>query len=142
MWQTIAEIAGWWLLSIVKFLLTPSSMIAAGYSYLETVLISSSGAALGAFIFYNGGERIFALFKSKKKKIFTSGNRRLVRIKTRMGIRGLMMVSVFLSVPISSLLAARFFHTERSTLPLMILGFFLWSLLLTGLSWGVRWLVI
>jgi len=142
MWQTIGEIAGWWLLSIVKFLLTPSTMIAAGYSFIETVLISSTGAGLGVFIFFNAGERIFALFKFKKKKIFTTGNRRLVRIKTRMGVRGLMLVSVFLSVPISSLLAARFFHHHRSTLPLMMLGFFLWSLVLTGISWAVRWLVL
>jgi hypothetical protein len=138
--QYLFEIIGWWLLAIVKFLFTPSAMIAAGYTYLEVLVVSASGACMGVLIFFYAGERIFSLFKSKKPgKIFTPGRRRIIRLKSRFGIKGLMLFSAFLSVPISSILAARYFRHERSTVPMMMIGFGVWAVILTTLSWAVRY---
>jgi len=110
------------------------------WSWLETVLISSSGAAGGMFLFYHLGEYIFDWwtrhFGSKKeKKVMTKGRRMIIRVKQRWGIRGLMLISALISVPASAILAARFYRHQRNTLPLMILGFFFWSLFLTSVAY-------
>jgi hypothetical protein len=104
------------------------------------VLISSSGAAGGMFFFYHLGEYIFNWWarhfgSSKKKKVMTRGRRMIIRVKQRWGIRGLMLISAIISVPVSALLAARFYRHQRNTLPLMILGLFFWSLFLTSLAY-------
>ncbi len=126
--------------AIVKFLFTPSAMYLApneNYSFLTIVLTTSSGAAFGVMLCYGFGKRLFAYLsqraKSKGKRVFTPGRRRIIAIKNKYGILGLMLICGLISVPISSLIASKYFHSKKSTPYLLILGFFLWSLLLTGL---------
>ncbi|MCB0761228.1 MAG: hypothetical protein KDC12_06850 [Flavobacteriales bacterium] len=131
------------LMSIVKFLITPSTMIARGWGFFETVLVTSSGAALGSFMFYHLGDLFFKWMQRKRKKpsrLFTWKNRKLARIKSSFGVKGLMLISGLISVPITAVLAARYFRSN-TTLPYIIMGFFIWSVVLTSISMGFGHLI-
>jgi hypothetical protein len=141
------KVAWWWLLSIVKFLFAPFLMTfdpTSDWMWWEVVWITSSGAALGAFLFFHAGETIMNAWThhfGKPKKTFTPFRRRLIRIKQRFGLKGLLAISALISVPVSSLLAAKFYRHKRETLPMMIVGFALWSVVLSTLAWGIKKLI-
>lgn len=134
---------GWWVLSIVKFLLAPSLIMASPQdSFLEVFLISGSGASIGVLIFYFLGERIFRFIDKKRTKIpkrFTRFNRFVTRIKARYGLKGILLICGIVSVPISSLLAARYFKSNV-TAPLLMLSFWIWALGLTSLNYAIKML--
>lgn len=140
------KVLGWWLFAIVKFLFVPFGMTLkpdAGehWSFIEVVTISSTGAALGVFIFFHFGEFIFNWLGhhfNTKRKIFNGRNRWFIRIKKRWGINGLMLISVLISVPIASVLAAKLYRHNPNTLPKMIFGFFLWSIALSSIAFGMK----
>lgn len=140
------KVLGWWLFSIVKFLFVPFGMTLkpdAGedWSFLEVVTISSTGAALGVFIFFHFGEFIFSWLAhhfNTKRKIFNRRNRWFIRIKKRWGINGLMLISVLISVPIASVLAAKLYRHNPNALPKMIFAFFLWSIALSSIAFGMK----
>ena len=115
---------------------------------METVLISSIGAFLGVWLFYSFGERLFTWMakrnanmkkSAKPKKVFTPTRKWIVKIKNNYGIYGLMGVSAIISVPITSLIASKYFKHEKSTPWWLCLGFVLWSFVLTGISWSVKY---
>lgn len=140
------KIVGWWLLTIVKFLFVPFGMLlkpAVGeeWSLVEVIFITSSGAALGVFIFFHFGDFIFnwlAHHLKTKKKIFNRRNRWFVRIKNRWGINGLMLIAGLISVPIASVLAAKLYRHNPNALPKMIIAFFLWSIALSSVAFGMK----
>jgi hypothetical protein len=140
------KIVGWWLLTIVKFLFVPFGMLlkpAVGeeWSLVEVIFITSSGAALGVFIFFHFGDFIFNWFAhhlKTKKKIFNRRNRWFVRIKNRWGINGLMLIAGLISVPIASVLAAKLYRHNPNALPKMIIAFFLWSIALSSVAFGMK----
>ncbi|NNE55508.1 MAG: hypothetical protein HKN32_05775 [Flavobacteriales bacterium] len=130
--------------SIFKFVLTPSAMIIApnDWSFLEIVVIVGSGASLGVAIFYFFGDKIFSYLDSKRKnapKRFTRFNRFITKVKMRYGLKGLLLLCGLISVPISSLLAARYFRSD-TTLPLLVMSFWIWAVFLTSISYLIRWL--
>lgn len=135
------EYMGWFLLSIVKFVLTPSSMIAAGYSWTVTILTIGISSSIGFSAFYFFGDTIFTKLDSlrkKPKKTFSTMNRRLVKIKTQYGLAGLGLVAGILSVPLAGLITAKFFHDDRKAIPSIVLAFWIWTFVLTSVSWLVR----
>lgn len=143
----------WWGMSIVKFLFTPSLMMAStagdpdswfGYdwSFFEIVGISATGAALGVFLFYTFGERLFAYLDANRKtprKVFTKGTRFIAGIRGRYGLTGLLLICGLISVPISSLLAARYYRSN-TTMALLVMAFAIWAVALTSLSYLVKML--
>ncbi len=136
------KVIGWWLLTIVKFLLVPFGMllkpqVGEHWSLLEVIGITSTGAALGVFIFYHFGEIIFKRF-SAKRKIFNRRNRWFIRVKQRWGFKGLMLISGLISVPIASMLAAKLYRHNPNALPKLIAAFFLWSIALSTLAYGMK----
>lgn len=133
----------WWAASIIKFLFTPFVMMSSpeNWSWLEIILITTSGGAIGSFVFYHFGEFLMHQWAKRfptKKKVFTPMRRRIIRLKTKYGIKGLMLVSVLISVPVSSILTARFYKHDKSALPKLIFGFFLWSIVLTSIAYSFR----
>ena len=144
-------ILAWWGMSIVKFLFTPSLMMAStaadeegwlGYdwSFLEIVTISATGAAIGVFFFYSFGECLFAYLdtnRKKPRKLFSRGTRFIAGIRGRYGLTGLLLMCGLISVPISSLLAARYYRSN-STMALLVMAFAIWALVLTSLSYLVK----
>jgi membrane protein YqaA with SNARE-associated domain len=131
----------WMLLSIVKFLITPSVMVGAGYVWYEVILVSTLGASIGVMLFYFFGKLLFNLWNrhksnllGKKKKTSmpsSKKNRRVIGFKNRFGIMGLLLLSVLISVPISSVLAAKYFSNDRLVVLKLCAAFFCWSIVLT-----------
>ena len=140
-----AGILGFGLLAIVKFLFTPSAMVFAPveYSFLTIVLTTSTGAAVGVLAFYYFGKQFFRwvekIGRKKKKKSFTPWRRRIVSVKNKLGLKGLMLISALISVPITSLLASKYYEKQKGTPLYIIVGFAGWSVVLTSLSELAKW---
>ena len=134
------------MLAVVKFVITPFTIYATGKDSIqfgEVVLTTGTGAAFGVLLFYYGGTYLFnwtSHLKSKKKKlVFTKGRRRIVRIKNKFGLIGFIVISAIISVPITSLLAAKFFKHDRYTPLWLICGFMVWSLILSSAAYYIKW---
>lgn len=138
------ELTGWMFAAVLKFVVTPSLMIARGLDWWQTVAVTSAGAGIGVAIFFRFGKWLFAAWahvterKGKVRRVFTPGRRRIVRMRRRFGVWGLLAVSGLISVPISSLLAAKYYQSDARMPWMLILAFVLWAVLLTTLSWWIR----
>ena len=133
-------------LAVVKFVITPFTIYATGKDTIqfgEVVLTTSTGAAFGVLLFYYGGTYLFkrtSHWKSKKiKPVFTKGRRRIVYIKHKFGLIGFIAISVIISVPITSLLAAKFFKHNKFTPLWLIIGFMVWSFILSSAAYYIKW---
>lgn len=127
----------WMFAAIIKFVVTPSLMVGRGIALFPTILISSLGAAIGVLIFFYFGKWLFTKWdewrgpKQRKGPVFTPGRRRFVRFRRRFGLRGLLIISGLISVPIASILAAKY-HIKDARMPwLLIFAFLIWSVALT-----------
>jgi len=118
-------------------------MIASGYNFWETLLVSITGGLLGVFVFYFSGKAIFEFFgKFKKsdqpKKVFTKKNKMIVRLINKFGLIGLSAVLGVASIPLTALLAARYFQDRKSTLVYLSLSVLAWAVLLTIFSVSIK----
>jgi hypothetical protein len=140
---------GFFGFSMIKFLFTPFGGPKAGLSFVETYIVCVAGALLSAAIFYFSSE--FLLIRAhqkrkeliqksietgiplKQKKKFTKTNKLIVRIKHKLGIIGVAFYApLFLSIPIGTIITAKFYGKERRTFPLIILGIFVNGAITTG----------
>lgn len=143
MGATVLEYLGWFFLTVVKFLITPSTMIGLGYSWLGTIITVFVSAFIGFNCFYYFGEVMFQYLAKKRKrpgKTFGRMNRFIVGMKMKYGLLGLGLISGLISVPIAGLLASRYFRTEKKTVPTFSLAFLFWTVLLTSISWVVKYI--
>lgn len=99
-----------------KLLLAPGLMLAAGYGMVKTIVITYTGALLGAIIFYYFGVAIFGWFDelmgnhgAHKKTVFSRKARTMVHVKIRYGIIGIAALAPIISIPVSALIVAKFF---------------------------------
>lgn len=123
------------LTSSVKFFAGPILAKSLGFSYLNTVIISSAGGVVGVFVFFNLGTRIVNFFPNffkpikKKKRVFTKKNKFFVNVIRNYGLFGLSIFTpVLISIPVGAFLAARFFHDQKNTaLLIMSISVVLWS---------------
>ena len=136
--EILFDIAIWCMMSIVKFLVTPSIMVGLDYSVLFTICVTTVGAAIGVQIFYHMGRMIFAWLDKrkgvKKEKFITPMKRKIVSFKNDYGLVGLLFVSGIISVPIASVLVAKYFDRDKTSIWLLIGAFAIWSVLLTVVS--------
>lgn len=140
------------LLSTIKFLFTPFGGPASGLNFWECYFSCVAGAIFSAAVFYFASEyfmkRAHASKVKKreealangielpKKKIFTKTNKTVVRMKHRLGIIGVSFYApLFLSVPIGTIITAKFFGKEKKTFPLIVLGMFVNGLITTGIAY-------
>lgn len=139
---------GWVLMSILKFVITPSFMIAAGYSWIEVIITCSLGATIGVLLFYNAGKAIFTWWKkfrgshfqlkASKKRVDTKRRRQFINFKDKYGLWGLLLFSVLISVPITAVLGAKYFSKNPRTPLYLISAFLVWACLLTFISWRIK----
>ena len=141
----IIEIVTIYLFSVLKFVFTPSYCIIRGYSLYTTVFMTSTGGIIGMFAFYNFGSVIFNWYDrffsnpNKPKKLFTSSNRNFVRFLRKFGLLGLALISpLFPSIPIGSMLAAKYFHYKPKVYSLFALSIVFWSCVLTGITYWIK----
>lgn len=136
------------LLSTIKFLFVPFlSIHVHNYNYITAVLINISGGIIGISFFFKTSsyfidrairKRQEALEKgnAKPKKVFTRVNRFLVKVKNTMGMYGLAFIILpFLSIPISSIVSAKYFHLKKKKmLFLLYTSSIVWSFLLSAIA--------
>lgn len=132
--------------AMVKFMFAGLVSYGMGHGFVETLTYTAIGGCLGMCLFYFAGRGMMEWFRQRylrrraarrdqglpRKRVFTRTNRAIVRIKQRYGIIGL---SAFapptLSIPITAIIAAKYFRHERRTLPVLLLSVLLWSLVLS-----------
>ena len=145
----IVAYLGWVFMSILKFLITPSLMITAGYHWVEVIVTCTVGATIGILLFYKAGKSIFSWWHMvkassltikppKKKRLITKRKRQFIQFKKQYGLLGLMLISVLISVPITAALGAKYFTHKRNTPLYLIVAFSVWGCVLTFLSWSVK----
>ena len=139
----IAEVVGLMFWASVKFLFAPSTVALAGYSFWETVGITIVGGFMGVLFFYFASGWVMKtyvnLVPSKKnpkpKKVMTRKNKLIIWVKQNFGIVGLSLITPSLiSIPLGSILAARFFSYDKRTVPFLLLSVVFWSFVLSALS--------
>ncbi|MBI2259769.1 MAG: hypothetical protein HYU67_12845 [Flavobacteriia bacterium] len=140
------------LLSTIKFLFTPFAGPAAGLNFWETYFSCVLGGLFSAFFFFYFSSFFMKRYQEKKrnkieqalkegktlipKKTFTKTNKLIVRLKRKFGIVGISFYApLFLSVPIGSIITAKFFRHDKRTFPLVILGMFKNGLITTGITY-------
>tara|TARA_B100000513_G_scaffold169435_1_gene85319 strand:+ start:67 stop:321 length:255 start_codon:yes stop_codon:yes gene_type:complete len=72
------------------------------------------------------------------KRIFTPRRRRIVRVKNALGLRGLLLASGLISVPVAATLGAKYFRSQPAAKYLLVLAFALWAAALTTASWLLK----
>jgi hypothetical protein len=142
----IAEAISIFFLSTVKFMFAPGAAALAGFSLLQTILITSLGGMTGITVFYYFGRFIITKTESMlrqrhmvPKKVFTRRNKLIVKIKGKYGLIGLLVLTPsLLSIPIGSVVAAKFFYHYKLTYPLLLVATLVWSIILSILSHSVK----
>jgi membrane protein YqaA with SNARE-associated domain len=116
-------------------------MIAAGHSWLNTLLTVAISSSIGFSAFYYFGDMVFgnlARWRKRPAKRFTKLNRRIIKVKMRYGLLGMGVIAGVISVPLAGLVTAKFFREPSKAIPAMIVAFSSWTLLLTTVSWLIR----
>lgn len=135
-----------------KFMFAPLLGFASGFTFLETFVSCMIGALISSSIFYFGSnyfmqkalersirkkERLVARGKSVKvKKRFTKMNRRIIRVKRSIGIYGACyLFPYFLSIPLGSIITAKFYKHQKKTYPLIVLFLTINCLIVTSATY-------
>lgn len=129
----------------------PGTALVSGFSFFQTILLTTAGGFTGITFFYYFGlwavEKMegiknrskFSRFQNVPKKIFTKGNRRIIKIKVSFGLIGLIIITpALLSIPIGCVVAAKFYRHNKLTYPLLLLSTFGWSLFLTTIVFYIK----
>ena len=138
------------LLATVKFMFTPFLGPAERLSFFETYILCVSGGIVSAAFFYFLSDyfmrkskekelkKIQKSTKTKIKKKFTKKNRIIVKTKMTIGQIGLSLwAPFFLSVPIGTIIVAKFFRKKRETFILICIGMLLNAFVMTSFAYFV-----
>lgn len=140
--------------STFKFMVSPGLGPALKMNFLETYLAACAGAVFGAAVFYFAAEffikrshdkrvqrRNHALENNlpyKEKKKFTRLNRFIIGIKMRIGMIGICFwAPFFMSIPLGSIVVAKFYGKRKLTFPLMCIGIGINGLITTGITYTI-----
>lgn len=138
--------------STFKFMFAPFLGASLDLFYLETFLVCAIGGSFSAAVFYFSAELLLKraarkrhekheLAKKtgihlKEKKNFTKLNKFIVILKHKLGIYGISFwAPFFLSVPIGSIITAKFYGKLKKTFPLIVIGMFLNSFIVTTIAY-------
>ena len=147
---------GFFCFSMIKFLVTPFGGPKAELEFEETYILCVAGAISSAAIFYFSSEYFLKKAHKKRKELirksietgiplkhkkkFTKANKLIVRIKHRLGIVGVAFYApLFLSIPLGTIITAKFYGKEKRTFPLIILGIAINGLILTGSAYLIAY---
>lgn len=133
-------------LATVKFMFSAIPGPALGLNYVETVISIFVGAVISAAFFFFSAEYFMQRAQKKRinlmhealkkgetiaqKKVFSRMNKGVVRLKLRFGKIGICFWAPFLlSVPVGSIIVAKFYGKYSFTFLYVILGMLINSLL-------------
>ena len=133
------EIVSVFLVSAVKFFAGPIMAKSFGFSYLQTILVSTLGGVAGVVFFFKLGSRIVNFFPNyfrpvnKKRKIFTKKNKFFVILIRDYGLFGIAIFApILISIPVGSFLAARFFGKKPYvSIAVLCMSVLFWSISLS-----------
>ena len=148
---TLAKLLSVFFISTVKFMWAPGASLVSGFSFAQTILITSIGGMTGISFFYffgrwaieklesvRRGSRVYT-FPEGQRKIFTKRNRRIVKFKWSFGLIGLVIVTpAILSIPIGCVVAAKFYRHNPLTYPMLLVSTLMWSVGLTLIVYYIK----
>ncbi len=144
--------------SMIKFMFAPFGGPAAGLNFFETYFSCVAGAIFCGVIFYFSADYFLTRAKKKKeaaydlavkegraivrKKNFTKLNKGIVKLKRNIGKFGICYLTPLVcSVPVGSLICAKFYGKDKSTFPLIVLGIGINGFVTTGLAYLIQYFV-
>lgn len=148
-WGLLASV---FFIATFKFMFAPFTGSGLGLSFWHTYIACVAGGCVSAAVFYYSSELFIKISHNRKvrkieelerqglpykaKKKFTRSNRAIIRVKRSLGIYGISFwAPFFLSVPIGSMIAAKFYGKLKQTFPLIILGMFINAFAMCGLAY-------
>lgn len=149
-----AGISGVFSIATVKFMFSTVGGPSFGLAFYETFLAAFAGGSFSAAIFYFASDKFLEYSHSRKvlkekqllakgilvplKKKFTKTNRLIIKMKMKFGIYGICFwVPFFFSVPIGSMIVAKFYGKLNQTYPLIVLGMALNSAIITFITYAI-----
>jgi hypothetical protein len=137
------------LLASVKFAMTfPLAIMEFHFGFFETILWINVGGLLGVYFFAYLSEGLNRwiqrtiirrrksnplTIKIRKKKIFTKRNRRIIRIKNRYGLPGIIITTPFLlSIPLGVFIVTRYYRLKKARYIYLVCSNIAWSILYTS----------
>lgn len=144
-WIAYSSVIG---LATFKFMFAPFAAIGQGLNFFEAVICSLIGAIISASIFYFSSDYFMGRAQKKRaEKEARSGqvqkmgkkkramNKLILKIKRSLGIYGICFFApLFLSVPIGTIICAKFYRKQAQSIWLIYLGLIGNSLILTSLA--------
>jgi len=132
------------ILSTFKFMFAPFAGIPFGLSFLETYFCCVIGGTLSSGFFFLFGKYLSLKLNqikkkrslNKKKLVHTRINKLIVRTKLNIGIVGICFwAPFFLSVPIGSIVVAKFYSKKRGSFLLVFIGMNFNALVMTTFAY-------
>jgi hypothetical protein len=128
-----------------KFAATfPLAIFGLNMTPAETIIYINLGGIIGVILFAKFWEAIIVIWNKlfpgkintdaspKSKKIFTRRNRRIVNLKSKYGLPGIVILNpILLSIPIASFLVAKYYGNKTKNLMWLVAGQVGWSLIYT-----------
>ncbi|MDF2158961.1 hypothetical protein [Algoriphagus sp. CAU 1675] len=114
--ESLITFIGIYFLTYFKFIAGPVLGHAAGYSVLETILVTVMGTMSSVLIFTLLGTKFrkkLALRFKKKKPVFTRKNRTIVQLWRKYGEIGIALITPLLLTPIGGTLILVSFGTKK-----------------------------
>ena len=132
------------ILSTFKFMFAPFAGIPFDLSFLETYFCCVIGGTLSSGFFFLFGKYLSLKLnqikkersRDKKKRVHTRINKLIVRTKLNIGVVGICFwAPFFLSVPIGSIIVAKFYSKKRGAFLLVFFGMNINALVMTTFAY-------
>ncbi|MBP7808434.1 MAG: hypothetical protein KA163_04015 [Bacteroidia bacterium] len=101
----------------------PSAIALFDFNLWKVLIVTCAGGVTGVIVFTNISAVLMKWWHNAKMqyfrnhrhpKVFTKGNRRIIRIKKRFGIWGIALVTPLgLSIPVGTFIAERFYKDKK-----------------------------
>lgn len=148
-WGAVSSV---FVLAMFKFMFAAVPGAVVNIPFEQTYLALCAGGIVSSGVFYFSAELFMKISRNKRNKLileaqlkgnqlkpkrkFTRMNKFIVRIKRKLGIFGISLFApLFLSIPIGSIITAKFYGRKLITYPLIIAGIALNGVLITLLSY-------
>lgn len=114
----------------------PTAVVLFKYNFVKVMAVTWTGGITGSVIFtYLSAGIIKGIHnyrvrkhKMHKRKTFTKGNRRIIRIKTRFGLAGIAFITPLISMPIGAFVAEKFYRDKKKVIIYLSASVIFWSL--------------
>jgi hypothetical protein len=133
-----------------KFAATfPVAVYAFKMSFFETILYTNIGGLIGIIVFAFLSKGILKIIKllcpvksndsKKSKKIFTRRNKRIIFLKNKFALPGILILTpVLLSIPVGVFIVTKYFGRKNINYLYLLLVQFLWSVIYTTIYFNVK----